>query len=128
MLPFLGSQPLTTSIKDFTLDRWTNENPRQDVVLPRLMLDNVNANDNRRSTWWLRDGSFLRFKNLEIGYRFSPKVLQALRMKALRVYFLAQNLHVWDKIKYWDPEMDNSSDGMGYPLQRSFNFGIDVTF
>ena len=128
MLPFLGSQPLTTSVKDFALDRWTSENPRQDVVLPRLMLDNVNANDNRRSTWWLRDGSFLRFKNLEIGYRFSPKVLQALRMKALRVYFLAQNLHVWDKIKYWDPEMGNSSDGMGYPLQRSFNFGIDVTF
>ena len=128
MLPFLGAQPLTTSVKKFALSRWTVENPGQDVVLPRLMLNNINANDNRRSTWWLRDAGFLRFKNLEIGYRFPKKTLQTLHLKALRVYFLGQNLHVWDKIKYWDPEMGNSSNGMGYPLQRSLNLGIEVTF
>lgn len=128
MLPFLGQEPLTTSVKQFALNRWSSDNPRQNVVLPRLMLNNMNDNDNRRSTWWLRNGSFLRFKNLEIGYRFSKKALERMGMKALRVYLLCQNIHTWDHIKFWDPEMGDSSSGMGYPIQRSFNLGVDITF
>ncbi|MGP1536033.1 TonB-linked SusC/RagA family outer membrane protein [Bacteroides heparinolyticus] len=128
MLPFLGQEPLTTSVKQFALSRWQSDNPSQQVVLPRLMLGNMSENDNRRSTWWLRDGSFLRFKNLEVGYRFNRSFLERIGMRALRIYLLCQNICTWDHIKYWDPEMGNSSSGMGYPIQRSFNLGVDITF
>ena len=58
----------------------------------------------------MRNGSFLRFKTLEVGYRF----------KWLRLYFSADNLAVWSKFKYWDPELSFNS----YPLQRTFNIGL----
>ncbi len=110
------------------LDRWTADNPRQDVTMPRLHSHysyNVNKEPN---TWWLRSGNFLRFKNLEIGYNLPKNFLRKIRLETARIYLLGNNLCVWDDIKYWDPEQGNRNNGMSYPMSRTFTLGIEVNF
>ena len=80
------------------------------------------------STWWLRSGNFLRFKNLEIGYNLPKTFLRKIRLDAVRVYLLGNNLCVWDDIKYWDPEQGNRNQGMSYPMSRTFTLGLEVNF
>ena len=128
MIPFAGADPLTTSTKGFSLDRWTEENPNPNALLPRLQINNTNQSDIRRSSWFLRDAGFLRLKNVEIGYKLERKQLDFLGFTAARVYVLGTNLAVWDKIKYWDPELGGSTGGSAYPIQRTINVGLDVTF
>lgn len=128
MIPFLGSDPNTSSVKSFALNRWTEQNPSQNVLIPRLMTGGVNQNDTKGSTWWFRNGNFLRFKNFEVGYRFKKEMISKLKLKALRVYVLGQNLMTFDNIKYWDPEQGDAAGSHNYPLQRTYNIGIDLTF
>ena len=128
MIPFAGSDPLTTSTKGFSLDRWSEDNPNPNALLPRLQLNNTNQTDMRRSSWFLRDAGFLRLKNAEIGYKLQKKQLDLFGFTAARVYVLGTNLAVWDKIKYWDPELGGSTGGSKYPIQRTINIGLDVTF
>lgn len=129
MTPFLGVDPMTTSAKGFSTDHWSVDNPNPNALIPRLQLNNTNLNDNRRSTWFLRNGNFLRFKNLELGYAFNKKQLQKIGVQGLRVYALGQNLGViWDNIKFWDPEQGGSSNGLQYPIQRTINFGVELKF
>ena len=80
------------------------------------------------STWWMRDAAFLRLKNIEVGYEFDKSVLQRLRMENLRVYVQGNNVAVWDKIKYWDPELGNANSGAKYPLCRNFTVGLEITY
>ena len=108
------------------LDRWTVDNPRQDAFYPRLSIGNT-ENNYRPSTKWQYDGSFLRLSDLEIGYNFPKKVLKALHMQGLRVYFHGSNLALFSKFKMWDPELGKGR-GDAYPMQRKFNFGIKVNF
>lgn len=110
------------------LDRWTAENPRQDVTYPRLHVGYGNSINDEPSTWWLRDGSFLRLKNVEIGYVLPEKALRAIRLSGLRIYLLGENLAVWDHIKYWDPEQGNRNKGVSYPMSHSFTLGVEVNF
>lgn len=128
MMPFTGNNPLTTSAKGFSLDRWTVDNPNPNALLPRLQLYNTNQSDIRRSSWFLRDGGFIRLKNAEIGYKLEKKQLELFGLTTARVYVLGTNLAVWDKIKYWDPEQGGTAGGAGYPIQRTINVGFDVTF
>ncbi len=128
-MPFIGVDPMTTSAKSFSTDRWSVENPNPSAMLPRLQLNNTNLNDNRRSTWFLRSGSFLRFKNMEFGYAFNKKQLEKLGIQGLRVYALGQNLGIlWDDVKFYDPEQGNASSGLRYPIQRTINFGVELKF
>ncbi len=108
------------------LDRWSQESPRQDVLFPRI--SKVGRDHNTRtSTWWMRDGSFLRFKDVEIGYEFDKKLVRKLNLERLKVYLQGHNLHTWDNIKFWDPEQRSSDSGMKYPITKQFTFGIEVT-
>lgn len=117
----------TSGTRIQALDRWTEENPSQDVLYPRLH-SSSNFNNRAASTWWLRDASFLRLKNIEVGYNFPKKIANKMFMQAARVYLMGYNVAVWDKIKMWDPEMGNKNDGMAYPLPRTFTLGVEVTF
>lgn len=110
------------------LDRWTADNPRQDVTMPRLHSHYSHNVNKEASTWWLRSGNFLRFKNLEIGYNLPKTFLRKIRLDAARVYMLGNNLCVWDDIKYWDPEQGNRNNGMSYPMSRTFTLGLEVNF
>lgn len=104
-------------------DHWSEDNRNIYAFWPRLSPVQV-ANNNQTSTWWLRDGAFLRLKNIELGYNIPTKILSKWNMSNLRLYFNASNLFVWSKFKMWDPEM--GSNGIGYPVQRVFNIGLTI--
>lgn len=100
------------------------------VTYPRLSAGSGGAgstNNNRASTWWLRDGSFLRLKSLEIGYSLPQHILQKSFIKSLRFYIAGNNLFCFSPFKLWDPEK-GSSDGSGYPLNRTFSIGFNANF
>lgn len=118
-----------SNYRTFALDRWTEDNPRQNVLMPRLHSSNNNSKNNTvPSTWWLRDGSFLRLKNIEVGYQFPKRFLSRIGLETARIYLMGYNLAVWDDIDYFDPEAGNSNGGMNYPLPRTFTLGVDFTF
>lgn len=100
----------------------TNENPN--AKYPRLTFQN-NDNNNRRSTYWLRDGSYLRLKTLEIGYTIPKNITRVLHMNNVRVYFVGTNLLTFAKFKLWDPEL-GSSNGQQYPLSKSCTLGLTI--
>ncbi len=102
---------------------WSETNPDVHAFWPRLSVDEV-KNNTQPSSWWLRDGSFLRLKTVEAGYNFAG--IKKLRMENLRLYFSIENLFVISPFKQWDPEMGRS--GMGYPLNRRFNVGLQLSF
>lgn len=97
---------------------------RADARFPRLSYG-PNKNNFYPSTHWLYNGAYLRLKTLEIGYSFPPAWLRRWRLTKLRVSLMGDNLHVWDNIRYWDPEQA-SSNGAVYPLPRSFVFSFQV--
>jgi hypothetical protein len=116
-----------SAVRSEVANRWTEQNPSQNVMFPRMHSNNFD-NNTVASTWWLRDASFLRLKNVEIGYNFKEKTLKKIGIQALRVYLQGNNLCVWDDIKMWDPELGNTNGGFSYPLSRTFTFGLDFTF
>lgn len=106
-------------------NRWilgVNEDPNAEY--PRLSYGG-NANNYRPSTYWLRDGSYLRLKTLEMGYSLPKALTSRLRLEKLRLHIIGQNLLTFSKFKLWDPEM-GSSNGMKYPLGKTVTFGLTV--
>lgn len=79
------------------------------------------------STFWLNDASFLRLKNIEIGYNFASGFLGRTKIQGLRLYVNAFNLFTITKVKDYDPE-GNSGSGQFYPQQRIVNAGVNVRF
>jgi hypothetical protein len=113
--PF-GSTTLYGLAKFIAEDRWTEENQNVNAKYPRLTIEN-NTNTDRASSFWLRDGSFLKLKNAEIGYTY----------KNMRLYLSGSNLLTFSPFKHWDPEM-GGGNGLKYPTQRVFNIGFQMTF
>ena len=97
-------------------DYWSESNPNPNAAYPRFTRD-TNANNTVNSSYWLRNGAFLKLKNAEIGYTF----------KMFRAYLNGSNLLTFSPFEHWDPEMGGGS-GMKYPTQRVFNIGIQFTF
>ncbi|WP_190277593.1 SusC/RagA family TonB-linked outer membrane protein [Adhaeribacter rhizoryzae] len=115
---------LRGNLNENALDRWTPENPSQDVLFPRLSFG-PNTNNYRSSTWWQRDASYLRLKTTELGYTIPKVITQRLKINTLRIYVSGFNLFTWSKFDYWDPELGNGN-GSAYPIQRNFNAGINL--
>lgn len=114
-------------------DRWisreisgTAATERQDAKFPRLSYGG-NDNNYRESTLWLRNARYLRLKNVEFGYTLPNKLTRKWLMENVRFYFVGNNLAIWDKFDWWDPEL-NSSDGAKYPLQKNLTVGVSVNF
>lgn len=74
----------------------------------------------------MRDGSFLRLKSVEFGYSLPQKWIRPMSLSNVRFYLSGTNLLLFSKFKMWDPEM--AGNGLSYPLQRVFNFGVSVEF
>jgi len=74
----------------------------------------------------MRDGSFLRLKSLEFGYTLPVELVKHAGVKNLRFYFSGTNLLTFSKFKLWDPEM--AGDGLGYPIQKVYNVGLQISF
>lgn len=112
--------------KDVANNRWTIDNPNPAAEYPRLSLSKV-ENNMRRSTYWQRDMSFLRLKNIELGYTIPKEITQKAYLSKVRVYLQAVNLLTWSKFKLWDPEI-NSSYGEEYPQMKTGAIGLSVQF
>lgn len=107
-------------------DRWTPENPSQDVFWPRLGNRAV-ANNEQRSTWWLRDMSVMRLKNVEIGYTLPRALTERVGVRNCRVFLRGANLLTFSDFKLWDPELE-TTDGLRYPQMKSVSFGLNINF
>ena len=107
-------------------DRWTVENPSQDVYYPRLTWGK-SENNVRNSTWWLENMSFLRVKDIEIGYTLPKSWVRQIGLSNIRLYAKGSNLFTFSKFDLWDPEVDTSV-GTKYPIMKSFSAGFDMNF
>ena len=112
--------------KDVALNHWTAENPDPNAVYPRPSF-NVAENNNKPSTYWQRDMSFLRLKNVELGYTFPKKWTKKAGMSSLRIYAAGVNLLTFSKFKLWDPEL-NGNGGQVYPMTKNITIGLNVNF
>ncbi|WP_177192411.1 TonB-dependent receptor [Chitinophaga arvensicola] len=108
------------------MDRWTPENHNANAMFPRL-LQNFNQNQSV-SSWWIRNGAYVRLKNLQIGYNLPKNLMNQWKINSLRVYVAGSNLLTWapDAIKGFDPERDISDSW--YPTFRVFSFGVNLKF
>ena len=107
-------------------DRWTVDNPSQDVFYPRLDYG-TNSNNSQPSTWWLRNMSFMRLKNIELGYSFPQKWMQNIFISGARVFVRGTNLLTFSNFKLWDPEVKDKT-GAAYPVMKSLSAGFEIRF
>lgn len=107
-------------------DRWTADNPRQDVFYPRLTYGPNDVNS-QPSTWWLKDMSFLRLKNIEIGYSLPKSIAERTFISGARIFVRGTNLFTFSGFKLWDPELD-TGDGGKYPVMKSISAGLEFKF
>jgi TonB-linked SusC/RagA family outer membrane protein len=104
---------------------WSENNRNQYAFWPRLS-NYVVDNNAQVSTWFMQDAAFIRLKSAELGYTFPQKIIQKIYINNLRIYVSGTNLLNWSAFKLWDPEM--AGKGLGYPLQRVFNIGVNIGF
>ena len=104
--------------------RWTVENPDPNAAYPRLSILGQEEEQFFNSTYIMKDASFMRVNNVQIGYTFPSALVSKLKMSNLRIYLSAKNLYTFDHFREgWDPEM-----GRGYPPTRVYNAGINLNF
>lgn len=106
-------------------DHWSENNRNLYAFWPRLSNYFV-ANNFQTSTWWMRSGEFLRLKTVELGFSLPDRLQKRFRMVNTRIYANAMNLFAISTFKLWDVEM--GGNGLGYPVQRVYNFGLNVGF
>jgi TonB-linked SusC/RagA family outer membrane protein len=111
-----------------SVDRWTPENPNPNATYPRLLYGLGSNRNYDYSSWWVRNGSYLRLQNLELSYTFRQKSwMKRLSMSTLRLYFLGYNVATFSPFKMWDVELGDGN-GATYPLLKSYNLGLNVSF
>jgi len=120
--PFINERNALKVIAD---NHWSENNPDPNAFWPRMATTTIENNE-KTSTWWLRDGSFLRLKSVEFGYSIPTKILKKININKLRIYASGTNLLIFSKFKLWDPEM--GSAGLGYPPQKIFDMGLNINF
>ena len=110
---------------DWWLDRWTPENPGNKY--PRLTNDGTR--NNIHSTFYMEDASYLRLKNIELGYTFDKKLLPALGACKIRLYGSIQNALTFTSYKGFDPEQETGETrAEAYPQTRIYTVGLSVNF
>ncbi len=112
-------------LKVYADNHWSLDNPNVYALWPRLGNKSI-TNNTQTSTWFMRDGSFLRLKSLEFGYTVPERMIKRSGITNLRIYFTGTNLLTFSQFKLWDPEM--AGNGLGYPIQKVYNVGIQVSF
>ena len=102
-----------------------NENPN--ASYPRLSYqgDGASNNNYRTSTFWLRNGSYLRLKTVDVGYTLPKSWVNKLHFNNIRIFVVGTNLLTFSKFKTWDPEMGDAR-GESYPLSKSVTMGLSV--
>ncbi|MBR6053879.1 MAG: TonB-dependent receptor [Bacteroidales bacterium] len=140
--PFWGQycRPYAQAYK-WQLDNcWTEENP--DALLPKYTGYCGVSWQNKQIDRYMMDVSYIRLKNLQVGYNFPKKIIDKLKMSQLSVYFSAENLWTWSPMHKYTKDFDvvtvcygsdddlggNEGDGYNYPTMRTFSFGLQISF
>jgi TonB-linked SusC/RagA family outer membrane protein len=122
-IPFVQGAPPTTD----WLNRWTPQNPS--ATMPMIYWGwSAPQKITRPSTFFLQDGSYLRLKNLVLGYTVPSKLVRKAGIDRLRVYFSGENLFTITKYPGLDPERYGSGDFLQYPQNKIYSFGVNLTF
>jgi TonB-linked SusC/RagA family outer membrane protein len=112
-------------LKAYADDHWSEDNRNLYALYPRLSEYHVENNE-YTSTWFMQNGAFLRWKSLEFGYTVPERLSRKILLSNCRVYFSGTNLMTFSRFKLWDPEM--GGNGLGYPLQKVYNLGLQLSF
>ena len=112
-------------LKAYANDHWSESNRNLYAMWPRLSTT-VIENNVRTSSWFMRNGAFLRLKTLEVGYTLPESWTKKAYISSARVYCSGNNLLLLSGFKLWDIEMGGS--GLGYPIQRVINLGVQINF
>ena len=125
--PFIY-QDMRGKVKKMHLDRWTPETA-ETAKYPALHLENNTNNKNPNSSLFLYDSKYMRLKNVELGYTLPKTTIRFAGLQNVRIYVQGLNLLTIDGLKRvnMDPET-RDGDGAWYPIQKVFNFGIDITY
>ncbi len=122
-IPFVQGSPPTTDWRN----RWTTTNPS--TSMPRIYWGwGAPERIRRNSSWYLQDGSYLRLKNLTVGYTLPGKLFDRIGVNQLRVYFSGDNLFTITDYPGLDPERGGSGAFVNYPQNKIYSFGVNVKF
>ncbi len=132
---FIGGSPIFGSggnilylgqiYADVADNRWSLNNPNPNAPYPRMTMGE-NVNNQRNSTFYQRDMSFIRLKNAEIGYTLPTHIAKAAKVAKARFFVQGINLITWSTFKLWDPELSTYS-GDVYPQMKTFTAGLNLT-
>jgi hypothetical protein len=130
--PFFSAE--VNPVADVVTDAWTPENTT--ARYPRL-LSGQRTNNGQLSSWWVWDASYFRIKTVQLGYTLPTKFIDKLGLAACRMYIAGNNMFVFTKVPFIDPEVSANGlarngqgygSGAAYPQQRVFQFGLNLTF
>lgn len=118
------------SAQEWHLERWTPERYAngEPINFPRLELSPDKGHNYQPSSFWVQDASFLRLKNVELGYRFSSNAIKRIGLKSMRIYLSGNNLITWHNMKYSKDPDNRELWGRELPSFRVFNGGINFQF
>jgi len=120
--PFINDRSLLKAIAE---SYWSEDNRDIYAFWPRLSETSI-SNNNQPSTWWLRNGSFLRLKTAEVGYTLPEDLVKKIHLQNIRLYASGSNLLLWSGFKLWD--IEQSDRAFNYPPQRVMNVGVNIEF
>jgi TonB-dependent starch-binding outer membrane protein SusC len=119
--PFSG----VANLGSWWMDRWTPTNPSN--TMPRVTLDEYRTNVH--SSFYMEDASYLRLKNIELGYTIDPKILSKIGISSVRIYGNIQNAFTLTKFKGFDPEQKtDQTRAEAFPQVRVMTVGLNVNF
>jgi len=109
------------------MERWNEANPNPNAIWPRLSYGTGINENYAASTYWLRDGSYIRLKTLDFGYTIPVKLTQKIGINNMRIYFLGYNILTFSKFDMWDVEL-GEGNGSKYPNISTYSFGVNFSF
>jgi TonB-dependent starch-binding outer membrane protein SusC len=122
----------SSNMPAYFLNRWTGEGTSNDI--PRLSINDPNGNFSKISDFYIENGSYLRLKDVQLGYSLPKSILDKIRIQRFRIYVAANNLLTFTKYRGFDPEigaksaLDIAIDRGVYPQARSYRMGVNITF
>lgn len=123
-IPF-GNMGVSSLLKYMIDEAWTPEKGNSSTA-PAISLTGSKTNNYMDSDLWLRDASYIRLKNIELGYSFPKTLLQKIKVNSLRLYASGYNLLTFSDLDFTDPE--SNPNGRAYPLIKVVSFGLKVGF
>jgi TonB-linked SusC/RagA family outer membrane protein len=125
MMPYELEYPNYNIFREYYDNRWIPGAADNSGAKYPAVIAGKNTNNYRLSTLWMKDASYLRLQNAEIGYTLPQSLTRQFRIDKIRFFINGTNLHVWDHVKIVDPEMWQTG---AYPMQRVINFGAQFNF